>query len=90
MYKRQGKAAPRPVEAGAWLGPDWIIKKGLSDGDTVILDNLLKLRPGAPVKPQASGGPGGAPGTAPGGAAPGAAPAAPAPGAAPAEAKKAG
>ena len=45
-----GKAAPRPVEAGGWVGPDWVIKSGLKAGDTVIVDNLLKLRPGTPVQ----------------------------------------
>jgi membrane fusion protein, multidrug efflux system len=47
-----GKAAQRPVEVGDWLGQDWIIRKGLSDGDTVILDNLMKLNPGVAVVAQ--------------------------------------
>ncbi|HEX4329971.1 MAG TPA: efflux RND transporter periplasmic adaptor subunit [Burkholderiales bacterium] len=62
------KAAQKRVEAGAWLGSDWIINKGLADGDVVILDNLLEIRPGAMVKPQQPGSPGGAPAGAPGGA----------------------
>ncbi|MFO1286934.1 MAG: efflux RND transporter periplasmic adaptor subunit [Rubrivivax sp.] len=70
---REGKAAPAPVEVGGWVGPDWVVRKGLQDGDAVITDNLIKLRPGAPVQPkaaaQAAGG--GASGPAPG--APGAA-----------------
>ncbi|MCC6609209.1 MAG: efflux RND transporter periplasmic adaptor subunit [Burkholderiales bacterium] len=45
-----GKAAPRPVRAGSWIGSDWIILEGLSPGDVVIVDNLLRLRPGTPVK----------------------------------------
>lgn len=82
------KAAPRVVEAGAWVGPDWIIKKGLNSGDKVIVDNLLKLRPGTVVQLQAAGAPAanpkpGAVGKDSGKAAP------PAPGA-PADAKKAG
>jgi membrane fusion protein, multidrug efflux system len=81
----ENKAAPRPVETGAWIGSDWIILKGLKTGDQVILDNLLRLRPGVTVKPQAPGE-GGKGGDAKGG--PGApAPAAPAPGS---DAKKAG
>ena len=74
----ENKATQRPVETGAWLGSDWIIQKGLKAGDRVIVDNLLRLRPGVTVQPQApgaakGGGPGGgAPGgTAPGGGAPG-------------------
>ena len=64
-----GKAAPRPVEVGSWQGSNWLVKKGLAAGDKVIVDNLVKLRPGAPVAPHAPGqGPGGAPpqGPAPG------------------------
>jgi len=44
-----GKAAQRPVETGAWIDRDWIIRSGLNSGDTVIVDNLMKLTPGAPV-----------------------------------------
>lgn len=45
-----GKAAPRPVQAGPWSGSDWVIRSGLAAGDKVITNNLLKLRPGAPVQ----------------------------------------
>ena len=48
-----GKATQRPVEVGDWVGQDWIIRKGLKDGDTVILDNLMKLNPGVAVVAQA-------------------------------------
>ena len=91
----ENKATPRPVETGAWLGPDWIIRKGLKPGDQVIVDNLLRLRPGVTVQLQAKGGPAAAPGGAAGApgtpaGAPGAvAPAAPA-GKSPDAAKKAG
>jgi membrane fusion protein (multidrug efflux system) len=49
---QSGKAAPTPVEVGGWVGPDWAILKGLKDGDQVITDNLIKMRPGAPVQPK--------------------------------------
>ncbi len=55
--------APRPVEVGEWMTLDgvggkpatkvWVIAKGLAAGDRVILDNFIKLRPGAPVTPVA-------------------------------------
>lgn len=48
-----GKAAQRPVEVGDWVGQEWIVSKGLNDGDTVILDNLMKLNPGVAVVAQA-------------------------------------
>ncbi|MCL2524681.1 MAG: efflux RND transporter periplasmic adaptor subunit [Betaproteobacteria bacterium] len=46
---------PRPVQVGEWLGTNWVILGGLMAGDKVILDNLIKLRPGAPVAPHAPG-----------------------------------
>jgi membrane fusion protein (multidrug efflux system) len=49
-----GKAAQRPVETGAWLGSDWIILKGLAGGDRVVVDNLLRLRPGIAVEARAA------------------------------------
>jgi membrane fusion protein (multidrug efflux system) len=61
----QGTAQPRPVRAGGWRGTGWAIEDGLVAGDRVIVDNLMKLRPGAPV---AASAPGTAPGTAPAGA----------------------
>ena len=48
---RNGKAVPTPVEVGGWVGGDWVVRKGLREGDQVIVDNLMKLRPGAPVQP---------------------------------------
>ncbi|HMG58255.1 MAG TPA: efflux transporter periplasmic adaptor subunit, partial [Burkholderiales bacterium] len=48
------KAAARPVQVGDWVGSDWMILGGLNPGDRVILDNLLKVRPGAAVSPQAA------------------------------------
>jgi len=51
----EDKATPRPVVTGNWLGSDWIIAKGLAAGDAVIVDNLLRLRPGVQVRPQAPG-----------------------------------
>ena len=50
---KESKAAARPVQVGDWVGSDWMILGGLNSGDQVILDNLLKVRPGAVVSPQA-------------------------------------
>ena len=43
-------AQPRPVQAGEWSGDTWIITEGVKQGERVIVDGLLKLGPGAPVK----------------------------------------
>ncbi|MSP97020.1 MAG: efflux RND transporter periplasmic adaptor subunit [Betaproteobacteria bacterium] len=45
----QSKAALRPVQVGPWVGADWMILGGLKPGDRVIVDNLLKIRPGTQV-----------------------------------------
>jgi membrane fusion protein, multidrug efflux system len=49
IVSADGKATQRTVEAGAWSGQDWVIRRGLNPGDTVIVDNLMKLRPGVAV-----------------------------------------
>jgi membrane fusion protein, multidrug efflux system len=55
------KVVPKPIQTANWLGHDIIVTGGLADGDRVIVDNLVKVRPGAPVAPHAEGqGPGGA------------------------------
>ncbi len=71
----ENKVAPRPIKTGEWLGKDWVVLGGLNPGDKVIIDNLMKLKPGAPVAPHAPGAAPGAPGAVPAGA-PAAAPAA--------------
>lgn len=48
-------AEARPIEVGEWTsngGDDrnWIVRNGLNAGDRVILDNLIKIQPGAPVQ----------------------------------------
>mgnify|MGYP006199470863 CR=1 FL=1 len=50
-----GKAAPRNIRAAQWLGEGWVVREGLKAGDTVILDNLSRLRPGVPVQVKKAG-----------------------------------
>ncbi len=57
----ENKVAPRPVKTGEWFGRDWIVLDGLKAGDKVIVDNLMKLKPGAPVDPHPPAPPAGAP-----------------------------
>jgi membrane fusion protein (multidrug efflux system) len=44
-----GKASPRQVRTGNWLGNDWVVLEGLKRGDQVIVDNLVRLRPGVAI-----------------------------------------
>jgi membrane fusion protein (multidrug efflux system) len=55
VMDKEGKAALRPVQMGDWIGSDWMVLGGLAAGDRVIVDNLLKLRPGVPVNPLTPG-----------------------------------
>jgi membrane fusion protein, multidrug efflux system len=64
----ENKVAPRPIQTGDWFGKDWVVLGGLKAGDKVIVDNLMKLKPGAPVAPHGPGEKPGAPGAAPAGA----------------------
>ena len=46
----EGNAALRPVKLGSMVDGLWIIESGLKPGDGVIVSNLQKIQPGAPVK----------------------------------------
>jgi len=50
IVSNEGQAQQRAVKTGAWVGSDWQINDGLQQGDTIIVDNLLKLKPGQPVQ----------------------------------------
>jgi len=49
------KVVPKPVQTANWVGTDMVVTGGLAEGDRVIVDNLMKLRPGATVEPHAPG-----------------------------------
>jgi TonB family protein len=55
VVNEKNTATVRPVVAGNWLGTNWVILEGLNAGDKVIVNNIIKLRPGTIVSPQASG-----------------------------------
>jgi membrane fusion protein (multidrug efflux system) len=50
VVNEKSVAEARPVEAGEWAGDSWVITQGVKPGERVIVDGLLKLGPGAPVK----------------------------------------
>jgi membrane fusion protein (multidrug efflux system) len=74
IVDKENKAEIRPVEVGPWYGNEWFITRGLAPGETVVVDGMVKLSPGASVKvvetksASASANPKGAPGAAPAGA----------------------
>jgi membrane fusion protein (multidrug efflux system) len=48
-------AGVHPIQEGGWEGQQWVVLSGLKAGDQVIVDNLIKVRPGAAVKPTLAG-----------------------------------
>jgi membrane fusion protein (multidrug efflux system) len=50
VVDEKSTASPRPVEVGDWAGENWIITSGLKGGEQVIVDGVMKIGPGAPVK----------------------------------------
>jgi membrane fusion protein (multidrug efflux system) len=46
-----GKAHLTTVQLGTQIGTNWLVEGGVSAGQLIITDNLMKLRDGAPVTP---------------------------------------
>jgi len=64
LVNAESKAEIRPVSVGDWAGEAWIINSGLKAGDKLIVDGVMKIGPGAPVRiadPNAAKGSPGAP-----------------------------
>lgn len=52
---KDGNAEQRALQLDRALGDRWLVTKGLAPGDRVLVDGLMKVRPGAPVKPVPAG-----------------------------------
>ena len=50
IVNKEGKAENRHVEVGPWYEDKWFIFNGLAAGETVVVDGVMRLAPGAPVK----------------------------------------
>jgi membrane fusion protein (multidrug efflux system) len=50
VVTKEGTADLRPVMVGDWHGDDWFITDGLNAGDQVVVDGVLTLHAGSPVK----------------------------------------
>lgn len=50
IVDKDSKAQVRPVETAEWTKDSWVIIRGLNAGDQVIVDGMMKIGPGAPVK----------------------------------------
>jgi len=50
VVNQDEKVEIRDVAAADWKGDQWIIDRGLKTGDRVVVNGLMKIGPGAPVK----------------------------------------
>ncbi|HEY5898678.1 MAG TPA: efflux RND transporter periplasmic adaptor subunit [Burkholderiales bacterium] len=50
IVDEKSTAQPRPISVGEWAGDDWIVTDGVKPGDRVIVEGLMRLGPGAPVR----------------------------------------
>jgi membrane fusion protein (multidrug efflux system) len=50
VVDEKSTAQARPVQAGEWSGDAWLISAGLQGGEQVIVDGVMKIGPGAPVR----------------------------------------
>ncbi len=50
VVNAEDKIEMRDVAASAWQGDQWLIDGGLKSGERVVVNGLMKIGPGAPVK----------------------------------------
>jgi membrane fusion protein (multidrug efflux system) len=50
VVDEKSTAQARPVQLGEWVGDSWIVTDGLKPGEKVIVDGLMRIGPGAPVR----------------------------------------
>ena len=66
-----GNVAQKRVELGSAQEDNWVVTKGIADGDQIVVSGLQKVHPGAPAKAVVAGAPKpNAPAAAPAGAPP--------------------
>jgi membrane fusion protein (multidrug efflux system) len=53
----QDTVEPRPVTLGVTLGNNYLLESGVNSGERVIVEGVIKVRPGAPVRPREIGQP---------------------------------
>ena len=65
IVNQEEKIEIRDVAASDWKGDQWLIDSGLKQGDRVVVNGLMMIGPGAPVKAVPWGGATGTPATNP-------------------------
>lgn len=60
VAEKQGDASiaqVRPIQEAGWYQNQWVVVGGLKQGEQVVVDNLIKVRPGAGLAPHAAANP---------------------------------
>jgi len=47
---KEGKVQQKPLNLDRTIGSEWLVSSGLEPGDKVIVEGMLKVKPGIPVK----------------------------------------
>lgn len=55
VVNAQDMVEPRPVTLGVTLGNSYLLESGVNSGERVIVEGVIKVRPGAPVRPREAG-----------------------------------
>jgi membrane fusion protein, multidrug efflux system len=50
IVDKDGKVEPRPLKLDRAIGDTWLVSSGLEPGDRIIVEGMLKVKPGIPVK----------------------------------------
>ena len=50
VVAKDGKVQEKQITLDRAIGPDWLVSAGLEPGEQVIVEGMLKVRPGIPVK----------------------------------------
>ena len=51
IVEANNTVSPRPVSAGEWIGENILIESGISAGENIAADSLVKLKPGGEIIP---------------------------------------
>jgi membrane fusion protein (multidrug efflux system) len=54
IVRENDVAEARPIKLGPELAGGWVVREGLKGGERVIVDGIIRVRPGAAVKPVAA------------------------------------
>ncbi|MES5098008.1 efflux RND transporter periplasmic adaptor subunit [Agrobacterium sp. BA1120] len=52
VAKEDSTAEARPVELGQAIGSEWVVEKGLTTGEKVVVDGAQKVQPGGKIAPE--------------------------------------